>query len=72
MKCLPLALVMARCSQANDMVIGTPVANRRDQQLEPLIGFFVNTLVLRSDLSNNPSFSSLLKQSKNTSSQENK
>ncbi|KGJ88687.1 amino acid adenylation domain protein, partial [Colwellia psychrerythraea] len=44
-----LALVLARHSNSHDIVIGTPVANRLQAELEPLIGFFVNTLVLRLD-----------------------
>ncbi|KAF7767744.1 hypothetical protein PCIT_a3832 [Pseudoalteromonas citrea] len=44
-----LALVLSRHSNNSDIVIGTPVANRMQEELEPLIGFFVNTLVLRID-----------------------
>ena len=33
-----------------DLVVGTPVANRRRPELEGLIGFFANTLVLRAGL----------------------
>ncbi|MBU2346701.1 MAG: amino acid adenylation domain-containing protein [Gammaproteobacteria bacterium] len=44
-----LALVFARHSNSCDIVVGTPVANRIQLELEPLIGFFVNTLVLRLD-----------------------
>ncbi|MFT6835662.1 MAG: amino acid adenylation domain-containing protein, partial [Francisellaceae bacterium] len=46
-----LALVLSRHSNNTDIVIGTPVANRFQSELEPLIGFFVNTLVLRLDTS---------------------
>lgn len=42
-----LALVLSRHSNSNDIVLGTPVANRLQTELETLIGFFVNTLVLR-------------------------
>ncbi|MBQ4862205.1 amino acid adenylation domain-containing protein [Pseudoalteromonas sp. MMG013] len=42
-----LSLVLSRHSNSQDIVIGTPVANRKHVDLEPLIGFFVNTLVLR-------------------------
>lgn len=43
-----LALVISKHSGSNDIVIGSPFANRLEQELEPLIGFFVNTLTLRS------------------------
>jgi len=42
-----LSLLISRHSNRYDVVMGTPVANRRDPRLENLIGFFVNTLVLR-------------------------
>ncbi|WP_445947281.1 condensation domain-containing protein, partial [Shewanella sp.] len=42
-----LALLIARHSGVDDIVIGTPVANRIRYELEPLIGMFVNTLALR-------------------------
>lgn len=60
------SVLLARHSNENDIVIGTPIANREQFELENMIGFFANTLVLRSDLSNNPSFESLLKQSQKT------
>jgi myxalamid-type nonribosomal peptide synthetase MxaA len=41
------AILVSRLSGQEDVVIGTPVANRRQPELEGLIGFFVNTLVLR-------------------------
>ncbi|AYA40115.1 non-ribosomal peptide synthetase [Xenorhabdus nematophila] len=44
-----LALVLSRHSNSHDIVIGTPVANRLQPELERLIGFFVNTLILRVD-----------------------
>ena len=44
-----LALLLSRHSHTKDIVIGTPVANRMQTELTPLIGFFVNTLVLRTD-----------------------
>jgi FkbH-like protein len=36
-----------RYTGAEDVVLGTPVANRRETALEGLIGFFVNTLLMR-------------------------
>ena len=44
-----LALLLSRHSNSDDIVIGTPVANRTQPELEELIGLFVNTLVLRAD-----------------------
>ncbi|MBA2679919.1 MAG: amino acid adenylation domain-containing protein [Ktedonobacteraceae bacterium] len=43
-----------------DIVIGTPIANRQPAELEHLIGFFINTLVLRTDLAGNPTFNEVL------------
>ncbi|WP_338927406.1 amino acid adenylation domain-containing protein (plasmid) [Mycetohabitans endofungorum] len=53
--------VLARLSGQDDLVIGTPSANRGHAAIEPLIGFFVNTLALRVDLSDEPNTSELLK-----------
>ncbi|WP_245728413.1 condensation domain-containing protein, partial [Rheinheimera pacifica] len=44
-----LAQVVSRHSGTTDVVIGTPVANRLQSELAPLLGCFVNTLVLRVD-----------------------
>jgi len=60
------AVLLARWSGHTDVVMGTPIANRRHEQLTPLIGFFVNTLVLRNDLSGNPSFIEALAAAKAT------
>ncbi|HEX4714025.1 MAG TPA: condensation domain-containing protein, partial [Ktedonobacteraceae bacterium] len=54
------AALLARLSGQQDIVIGTPVANRTRSEIEGLIGFFVNTLALRLDLSGSPSVGELL------------
>ncbi|MBF0428907.1 MAG: amino acid adenylation domain-containing protein, partial [Magnetococcales bacterium] len=54
------ATLLARLSDQEDLVIGTPVANRNRPETERLIGFFVNTLALRVDLSGDPPFQELL------------
>ncbi|HZU33902.1 MAG TPA: amino acid adenylation domain-containing protein, partial [Candidatus Angelobacter sp.] len=41
------ALLLQRYSGQNDIVVGSPIANRQDSQLENLIGFFVNSLIMR-------------------------
>ena len=55
--------LLYRYSGQQDIAVGTPIAGRTRQETEGLIGFFVNTLVLRTDLSNNPTFKELLRQS---------
>lgn len=58
------ACLLSRYSEKTDIIMGTPVANRLQPELEQLVGFFANTLVLRTDLSGNPVFSELLRWSK--------
>ncbi len=58
------AVMLHRYSDQDDVLIGSPVAGRDRLEIEPLIGFFVNTLVLRFNLSGNPSFRELLRQSR--------
>jgi len=47
------ALLVAKWSGENDVLIGTPVAGRDHPELESVIGFFVNNLVLRSRINPN-------------------
>ncbi len=47
-------LLLMEYSRQEDLVIGTPTANRAYVELESLIGSFTNTLVLRADLSGQP------------------
>ena len=54
------ALLLSRLSGQDEVVIGTPVANRTRAELEGLIGFFVNTLPLRIDISGAPTVAELL------------
>ncbi|MBD2784446.1 amino acid adenylation domain-containing protein, partial [Xenorhabdus sp. DI] len=55
------SIVLARLSGQDEIVIGTPVANRPHHELEPLIGFFVNTLALRVTLHHSTRVADLLK-----------
>ena len=58
--------VLHRWSGQDDVVVGTPIANRTRPELEALIGFFDNTLALRTDLSGDPSFRELLRRVRET------
>jgi hypothetical protein len=50
-----------RYTWQDDVIVGSPIANRHREEFEPLIGLFVNMLVLRTDLSGNPTFRTLLR-----------
>ena len=55
------ALLLARLSGQQEVVIGTPTANRGRREIEGLIGFFVNTLALRLELPESLSVEDLLR-----------
>src|SRR5881396_16275 len=57
-------VLLARYSGQEELVVGTPIANRTRVETEELIGCFVNTLVLRVDASGNPRFCELLRRVK--------
>ena len=54
------AALLYRYTGQEDILIGTPTANRKRAETEPLIGCFINTLVMRINVSVNPSFRELL------------
>jgi len=60
-------VLLHRYTGEQDIVVGTPLANRPRPELEGLIGFFLNTLALRVDISGDPSFAELLKRVRKTS-----
>jgi amino acid adenylation domain-containing protein len=55
-----LNLLLSRYSGQEDILVGSPIANRTKKEIEGLIGYFSNTLVFRTDLSGNPTFRQLL------------
>lgn len=57
-------LLLYRYTGQNDILIGSPIANRTHSQTENLIGFFVNMLVLRTRIGTAMTSLDLLKQIK--------
>ena len=55
-------LLLYRYTGQEEIVVGSPIANRNRAELEPMIGFFANTLALRSSMAGNPTFLELLAQ----------
>ena len=52
--------LLHRYTGQSDIVVGTPIANRRWSELEGLVGFFVNSLALRTEVGGDPNFLELL------------
>lgn len=61
--------LLFRYTHQEDLLIGTPIANRTHVETEPLIGFFVNTLPLRIKLNNELTFEQLLRQVRKVASE---
>ena len=55
-------VLLALYSGQEDVLVGSPIANRNREEIEGLIGFFVNTLVFRTDLGRALTFRSALGQ----------
>ncbi len=56
--------LLYRYSGQDEILVGSPVTNRIQHELENVIGHFINTLVLRTDLSGRITFRELLKRQK--------
>ncbi len=63
------SILLSRYSGEKDIIVGTPVANRNQQEIEGLIGFFINSLVMRTSLEGDPGFCQLLEKVKKTSAE---
>ncbi len=60
--------LLYRYTGQEDLIVGSPMANRNQSEFESVVGFLVNPVVLRTDLSGDPSFVDLLKQVRAVSS----
>ena len=58
--------LLYRLSGEEDIVIGSPIANRNNLELQGLIGFFTNTIALRMRLGGNPSFREVVGRARET------
>jgi amino acid adenylation domain-containing protein len=58
--------LLGRYSGQDDVIVGSPIANRNRAETERLIGFFVNSLVLRGDLGGDPALRGLLARTRRT------
>ena len=52
--------LLYRYTGEKDLLVGTPITNRSQKELEGLIGMFINTLVLRTSLTRDTTFGELL------------
>ncbi|WP_371476525.1 amino acid adenylation domain-containing protein [Kitasatospora sp. NBC_00315] len=56
------SVLLSRLGAGDDVVTGSPIAGRTDEDLHDLIGFFINNWVLRVDLSGDRSFEEVVAQ----------
>lgn len=54
------SVLLTRLSQQNDVVVGTPLVNRKISDLESAVGLFLNTLPLRIKVDENKTFGDYL------------
>jgi amino acid adenylation domain-containing protein/FkbM family methyltransferase len=59
-------VLLYRCGQQEDLLVGTPMSGRLDPRWEGILGYFSNPVALRVRLAGNPSFRDLLAQVKAT------
>ncbi len=58
------AYLLSRYCGQSEITLGTPIANRSQPELEPLIGFFANTIALPLKFAGQSSFKTLLQQTR--------
>ncbi|HEV7785971.1 MAG TPA: condensation domain-containing protein, partial [Thermoanaerobaculia bacterium] len=57
-------VLLHRYTRQEEILVGSPIANRNRAETEGMLGFFVNTLVLRADLTGAPDFRELLRRTR--------
>jgi amino acid adenylation domain-containing protein/non-ribosomal peptide synthase protein (TIGR01720 family) len=58
-------ILLSKYAAQNDIVVGTPTANRHYSQVQDLVGFFINSLALRANIDQQGSVMDLLEQVQN-------
>lgn len=59
-------VLLSRYTGDEDVIVGSPIANRPQVETESIIGYFLNNLALRSDLGGEPDFREVLSRVKQT------
>ena len=54
-------ILLSKCSEQSDIIVGTPIAGRNHKDLENVVGMFVNTLAIRSNVDGRLDFKEYLK-----------
>ncbi|MBL1098513.1 SDR family NAD(P)-dependent oxidoreductase [Streptomyces coffeae] len=54
------AAFLSRHTGGDDIIVGTPFANRDEPQVQPVVGYFANVLPMRLSLTGAPSFTELV------------
>lgn len=57
-------ILLAKCCNQSDIIIGSPLAGRNHPETENMVGNFINTVALRNNVDGEYSFSEFLKQVK--------
>lgn len=60
-------ILLSKYTNTQDLLVSSPVANRRKRETADLLGFFLNTIVIRTDLSDDPTVLEALAQIGKTS-----
>jgi len=58
--------LLHRYTYQEDLLVGSPIANRNRSEIEGVVGVFINTLVMRTDMSGDPSFLEVLQRVRTT------